>query len=174
MSDQDIGVINHHPECPHCKKQIHEAPFQGLAWIFAMLSLFLMLPSFFYPIVAVEQLGERREVSFVQGIVELIRDEKYPLAIFLAVFSGALPVLKNSLLVFLCSGIPHFFPRISRILYSFIEFAGAWGKLEIFVTAIVLVVTGYSHQIMLIEVQPAFFLFVSMILSSLTASWIYN
>jgi paraquat-inducible protein A len=175
MSEQSSDPpIDSFDICPHCKKRIHEAPFRSLSWLFSIAALFLMIPGFFLPIISVEQLGVYREVSFVEGLIDLYRDEKYLLAGFLFSFSFLLPIWKNVSLVFLCSGIGHFFPQLARILYTLVEFFGAWGKLEIFVTAIVLVVTSYSSNFVEISINPAFMLFVSMILFSMTASWLYE
>jgi uncharacterized paraquat-inducible protein A len=160
--------------CSHCAKKINEVSLVGLSWFFAILAILLMYPSFCYPILSLEKLNDRKEATLLEGIIEMYRDDKIILAGFILVCSIIFPIVKNCSIAFLGTGSSLITPKLQRYLCAFVDFTGPWGKLEVVITAILLVFVNFGSETIKIGIEPALLPFSAMVVSSMAASWLYK
>lgn len=110
-------------------------------------------------------------VSVVSGIVSLFREGEYFLFAILTVFTLVFPCVKLALLGVIWAERDHNLARVRR-LHAWVEHAGRWSMLDVFVVAI-LVVALKSADVAQLHIGAGLYLFtVSVIVTQLASGWI--
>lgn len=110
-------------------------------------------------------------ISVVSGIVTLFREGEYFLFAVLALFTLVFPVVKLGLLAVIWMEREHHLSRV-RQLHHWIEHAGRWSMLDVFVVAI-LIVAMKSAAVAEIHIGAGLYLFTfSVIATQLASIWL--
>ncbi len=112
-------------------------------------------------------------ISVVSGIVTLFREGEYFLFAVLSLFTLVFPVVKLGLLAIIWLEREHDLARVRR-LHHWIEHAGRWSMLDVFVVAI-LVVAMKSAAVAEIHIGSGLYLFTfSVIATQLASIWLHR
>lgn len=110
-------------------------------------------------------------VSVVGGIATLFREGEYFLFAVLTLFTLVFPSIKLGLLGVIWLERDHNLARVRR-LHGFVEHVGRWSMLDVFVVAILIVMTK-SAAIAQIHLGIGLYLFtVSVIATQLASAWL--
>ena len=140
-------------------------PDRWLGWG-AILAAILLVAGWVLPIMTLERLlFLSREISILQGVVELWSEGEAFLAIVIGGFSILLPAVKLALAIYLWFHAEAGSARLQRAL-SLLEAAGRWSMLDVFVIAL-LVVAIRTSLIDDVTVHPGVYVFTAAIVLSL-------
>ena len=137
---------------------------RGLGWL-TLFAALLLVAGWTLPLMTVERLlFLSREISILQGIGELWAEDKRFLALVIALFSVVLPTVKLGLALTLW-----YRAEAGAALHrhlSWIELAGRWSMLDVFVVALTVVAIEIS-LIDEVTVHPGIYVFTAAIVLSL-------
>ena len=140
-------------------------PDRWLGWL-TLLAGFLLIAGWTMPLMTVERLlFLSREISILQGVAELWAEDKRFLATVIALFSVVLPTVKLGLALTLWYRAEAGNATLHRHL-SWIELAGRWSMLDVFVVALTVVAIEIS-LIDEVTVHPGIYVFTAAIVLSL-------
>lgn len=140
-------------------------PDRALGWA-AGLAAALLVAGWLLPIMTVERLlFLSREISILQGVGELWTEGEWFLAIVIGLFSVVLPTVKLALALYLWRRAEAGSARLRRALF-WLEAAGRWSMLDVFVVALVIVGVR-SSLIDDVTVHPGIYVFTAAIALSL-------
>lgn len=145
--------------CPSCGllQEIVDVPFgagakcarcRTLLWVnhrnsvhrtaaLALAGLIFYLPANVYPVLRLEFMGRVREATIWEGVVALMNEGSWFVALVVFVASIVFPLLKLMGLFFLVMTARWEGWRLERLrLYRFLEFIGPWAMLDVFLLAL--------------------------------------
>lgn len=134
------------------------------------VALLLFLTGIFFPFFNVTKLWVFHDaVSVVSGIITLFRTGEYFLFAVLALFTLVFPLVKLGLLTVIWLERDHNLAKVHR-LHHWVENAGRWSMLDVFVVAILIVVTK-SAALADIRIGVGLYLFTFSVIFTQFASW---
>lgn len=136
------------------------------------LALLLFLTGIFFPFFHVTKFWIFHDgISVVGGIITLFHEGEYFLFAVLALFTLAFPCVKLALLAVIWAERDHDLARVRR-LHGWVENAGRWSMLDVFVVAILIVVMK-SATVARIQIGPGLYLFTFSVIATQAASaWV--
>ncbi|OUD15272.1 paraquat-inducible protein A [Thioflexithrix psekupsensis] len=136
-------------------------------------ALLFYLPAILLPIMSVEQLGHRHENSLWTGVLSLLENGNWFIAIVIFIFSMVLPLLKLSTLFMLSLNSFMMQHHHKASMYHIVELLGRWGMLDVMLVAI-LVAFIKMGDLVTIHIGVGLIAFSMMVLLSLIASMLFN
>ena len=142
--------------CPRCGARIHQRIPNSLAetWSYLIAAIVLYFPANFYPIMSVVWLGQGEPATILEGVVQLIEEGMWPLALIVFVASIFIPLLKMVVLAFLLISVQRRsrWRMVDRTrLYRMTEFVGRWSMVDIFVIGILAALVQFGS---LASIEP--------------------
>jgi paraquat-inducible protein A len=128
--------------CPRCTTPLHGARKHdsiSRTWALIFAALILIVPANLYPVMTVIQFGQGEPNTIVSGVLHLIDEGMWGLALIVFVASVVLPVLKLLLLSYLLLSVQSrstWRPRDRTRLYRITEVVGAWSMVDIYLIGI--------------------------------------
>ena len=128
--------------CPRCGSLVHDRKSNSIAHTWALLisAALLFIPANVYPAMTVIQLGEGTiESTILGGVVHLIEDGAFGLAMIIFFASIVVPVLKLLVLSMLLCSV-HFGTawrtKDRTVMFRVTEMVGAWSMVDVYVVAV--------------------------------------
>jgi paraquat-inducible protein A len=137
-----ISLDEHgHGDCPRCRSPLHSRKTNSLTrtWVFIFTASLLYIPANLYPVMTVIQFGRGDPNTILSGVIHLIEEGMWGLAMIIFFASIVVPVLKLIVLSFLLITIKKKSSWRSRdrtVLFRVTEAVGAWSMVDIYVVAI--------------------------------------
>ncbi|MGV6818705.1 MAG: paraquat-inducible protein A [Thiotrichales bacterium] len=130
-----------HCQCPRCGSPVTSRLPNSLnrTWALLIAALILYIPANTFPVMTVVWLGQGEPSTILQGVIHLIYEGMWPLALIVFVASIFVPVLKLIVLSWLLISIhlKSSWRSVDRTrLYRLTEFVGRWSMVDIFVIAV--------------------------------------
>jgi paraquat-inducible protein A len=127
--------------CPRCGRRLRQRKRQSIlrAWALLFAATVLYLPANLFPIITVIRFGQGEPSTILQGVVELIQAQMWPLAALVFLASITVPLLKlvglTTMLLTTHSG------SLTRLrdrtrLYRLIESVGRWSMIDVFMLTV--------------------------------------
>ena len=108
-------------------------------WALLLTAVICYVPANLYPIMTVTRLGRGQPDTIVSGIVHLVHDGQWPIALLVFFASIVVPVAKIAALVLLLISVQGRWRwRVAERarLYRFIDVIGRWSMIDIFMISI--------------------------------------
>ena len=138
----DLLVARKETRCPRCASAMHgvRRP-NSIARTWALLSAatLLLVPANLYPVMTVIRFGQGEPNTILSGVVHLIEDGAWPLALLVFFASFVVPITKILVLGLLLVTVQNgssWRVRDRTLLYGLTEAVGAWSMVDIFLVAI--------------------------------------
>jgi paraquat-inducible protein A len=146
-----------HCACPRCGSAVHGTRLpDSLSRTAALLSAatLLLVPANLYPVMTVIRFGQGEPSTILAGVVHLIQDGAWPLALLVFFASFVVPITKIAALLLLLVTVQrgsNWRPRDRTLLYRVTEAVGAWSMIDIFLVGILVALVRMDA---LATVQP--------------------
>ena len=124
------------------------------------------------PLLSMQNMGGRTEVSFFTGLQKLMENKDYILVIVIALFSGVLPVLKSLAMVVLTSS-SFLSGKHSRLVYRFVELTSRFSMADVYISAASIMLFKASPMFRF-TAQPGIVIFTSMVICNLLAAMCFD
>lgn len=131
-----------HWACPRCGSSVHGMRLpESISRTWAMLgaAILLLVPANVYPVMTVIRFGQGEPSTILSGVVHLIEDGAWPLALLVFFASFVVPITKIAALVLLLVSVQRrssWRVRDRTLIYRVTEVVGAWSMVDIFLVGI--------------------------------------
>ena len=128
--------------CPRCGSTVHGMRLsESISRTWAMLgaATLLLVPANVYPVMTVIRFGQGEPNTILSGVMHLIEDGAWPLALLVFFASFVVPITKIAALVLLLVTVQRgsaWRVRDRTLLYRVTEVVGAWSMIDIFLVGI--------------------------------------
>ncbi len=160
--------------CTRCGAAVSARTSNSLtrSWALLLSSIFLYIPANVLPIITINNFGQGETDTILSGILHLLGDEMYLIAVVVFVASILVPLLKMiGIAVLLCSVQLHW--RLSfaqrMLMFRIIEYIGRWSMLDIFVVTILVTLVDFGH-VASIQAGPATTAFSAVVVLTMLAA----
>lgn len=129
-------------DCPRCGSAIHGVRKHDSltrTWAMLLAAALLLVPANLYPVMTVIRFGQGEPSTILAGVIHLIEDGAWPLAVLVFFASFIVPVTKIVALAFLLVSAQvgsNWRLRDRTLLYRVTEAIGAWSMIDIFLVGI--------------------------------------
>ena len=137
LSNED----ENHSHCIRCTTPLHYRKPNSIenTWALLFAATVLLIPANLYPILTVIRFGQGAPSTILSGVLHLIEDGMWGLAMIIFVASIVVPVTKLLVLSFLLLTIQYksnWRPGDRTLLYRVTEVIGAWSMVDIFLVGL--------------------------------------
>ncbi|MFB3100044.1 MAG: paraquat-inducible protein A [Gammaproteobacteria bacterium] len=137
LSNED----ENHSHCLRCTTPLHYRKPNSIenTWALLFAATVLLIPANLYPILTVIQFGQGAPDTILSGILHLIEDGLWGLAMIVFIASIVIPVTKLIALSFLLLTVQfksNWRSRDRTLLYRVTEIIGAWSMVDIFLVGL--------------------------------------
>lgn len=127
--------------CPRCRAPLHARKRYSLSrtWAFMIAAALLYIPANVLPIMSTVSLGDERTDTILSGVIYLMLNGMWPLALVVFVASIFVPLLKLVILTILLVSVQikaTWRPKDRTRLYRITETVGRWSMVDIYVVTI--------------------------------------
>lgn len=135
--------------CPCCYSSLHSRIPNSLSrtWALLLAALILYIPANTLPIMTVTYWGEGQPDTILSGVMHLLAEGMWPLALLIFLASIFIPILKLLTLFGLLISI-HFRanwrPKDRTVMYRITEFVGRWSMVDVFVIALLVALVQFG------------------------------
>ena len=123
-------------------------------WALLVAAAIMLIPANIYPVMTYRQLGQGEPDTILSGIIKLMGNGMYGLAIIVLFASIIVPVLKLTALGYLLISVTSkspWRPRDRTLLFRVTESVGAWSMVDVFLVGLL---TGLVSLGILATVTP--------------------
>ncbi|MDO6460097.1 paraquat-inducible protein A [Granulosicoccaceae sp. 1_MG-2023] len=136
--------------CPTCGSRIHSRIPNSIQKTTALLiaSLLLYIPANTLPVMSMMYLGAPEADTIMSGVLDLLEEGFWPLALIVFVASIVVPLTKLltlSLLVVSVALKSHWRPLDRTRIYRLTELVGRWSMVDIYVIAILVALVQFGN-----------------------------
>jgi len=158
--------------CDRCGELQHwHEPKSAMATLaYSLTALIFFIPSNLYPFMTVELYGNRNSSTVWGGILSLVEDGSWPIALIVFLASLVIPALKLIILFYLgltANNQSH--PKFKTRLYHIIESIGRWSMLDIFLLAVLVAIVKLGRWTT-VEPEPGSYMFAMVVIFTMLAS----
>jgi paraquat-inducible protein A len=127
--------------CPRCGSRLQRRkPFSlTRTWAFLGAAIALYIPANIFPVMTVIRFGRGEPNTLLSGVIELLQDQMYPLALLVFLASITVPLLKLvalvTMLIMTGEGSARRLRSRTR-LYRFVDTIGRWSMIDVFMLTI--------------------------------------
>tara|TARA_Y100001934_G_scaffold120581_1_gene147374 strand:- start:2015 stop:3316 length:1302 start_codon:yes stop_codon:yes gene_type:complete len=131
-----------HTRCHRCGSTLHSHRKHNSltrTWALVISAAILVIPANVYPVMTVIQFGQGQPSTIMSGVLLLIAQGMWGLAMIVFVASVVVPLMKLALLVYLLVSVQRrsaWRPADRTRLYRVTEVVGAWSMVDIFLVSI--------------------------------------
>lgn len=127
--------------CPRCTAPLHHRKHNSLVltWALLVTAAILIIPANVYPVMTVIQFGQGAPDTILSGVLHLIEEGMWGLAMIVFIASIVIPLMKLIILAWLLISVQkksRWRPRDRTLLYRVTEAVGAWSMVDIFLVGI--------------------------------------
>ncbi|RAU34916.1 membrane integrity-associated transporter subunit PqiA [Pantoea sp. RIT413] len=162
------------PRCDRCGVAAAPRRRHSLQWTLALLltSVMLYIPSNIMPIMVTETLGSQYPSTIMGGVILLMSDGSWPVALVIFIASIMVPSLKMVAIGWLCwhaSGRGQRDGEKMHLIYEVVEFVGRWSMIDVFVIAVLSALVRMG-QLMNVYPAPGALLFALVVILTMFAA----
>ena len=147
----ELLVTDAHPgaACPRCRAALHDRkPFAFRATAALVAAGFLLyIPANALPVLTLVSFGHEQSNTIITGVLELIRNRLWPLALIVFLASIVVPLLKlcglTWMLLATFQGSRRTLVARTR-LYRLIDTVGSWSNIDVFVAAVLVALLQFG------------------------------
>lgn len=164
--------LGHVAKCSRCGSKDHSWTHRSslVCTVFSLTAMVLYLPANIFPFMTIELYGRRNSTTIWDGIVQLMDQRSYAIALIVFLASILIPVLKLMILFYLSltagNGMR---PKFKMGLYHFVEAIGRWSMLDIFLLAVMVAAIKFG-KFTTVEPEPGAALFLMVVIFTMIAS----
>lgn len=147
----ELLVIGAHggDACPRCAAALHHRKPYAFAVTAALVAagFLLYIPANVLPVLTLVSLGHRQSNTIITGVLELIRNRLWPLALIVFLASIVVPLLKLCGLTWMLLTTLQRSPRqlVGRTrFYRLIETVGSWSNVDVFVASVLVALLQFG------------------------------
>ncbi|WP_239923680.1 paraquat-inducible protein A [Agaribacterium haliotis] len=160
--------------CPRCGSEVHERIPHSLEKTTALTlaAAILYIPANILPIMTYTSLGEVSTDTIFSGVVSLIANDLWGIAIIVFVASIVVPILKLVILTYLIVAVKwriRVGARHRAWLYRLTEFIGRWSMVDVFVVTIFVALVQFGF-IYTVEAEGAIIAFGAVVVITMVAA----
>jgi len=124
--------------CARCGLVIHSRKPNAIekTWAYTLTAMILLVPANVYPVMTVIYLDKGEPNTIMSGVIALIDEGMYPIAILVFIASIAVPLFCIITLLFVVHFKWRLSPRQCTLMYRMVEYIGRWSMLDLFITSI--------------------------------------
>ncbi len=132
----------HRWDCPRCGSAVHGMRLPesvSRTWALLAAAMLLLVPANIYPVMTVIRFGQGEPSTILSGVVHLVEDGAWPLALLVFFASFVVPITKIGSLALLLVTVQRgsaWRVRDRTLLYRVTEAVGAWSMIDIFLVGI--------------------------------------
>jgi len=129
-------------ECPRCGSAVHGMRLPesiSRTWALLAAATLLLVPANIYPVMTVTRFGQGEPSTILSGVVHLVEDGAWPLALLVFFASFVVPITKIGSLALLLLTTQRgtaWRVRDRTLLYRATEAVGAWSMIDVFLVGI--------------------------------------
>lgn len=163
------GEVTICPNCGHKDRRFTNRSAR-LSLVFALTALIFYIPANIFPFMTIELYGKTNSSTIWTGLVSLIDQRSYAIAIVVFLASLLIPILKLMILFYLsAAGLNGDRSRFKMNLYHFVEAIGRWSMLDIFLLAILVAMVKLGH-LTTVHPGPGSAMFLLVVIFTMLAS----
>jgi len=160
--------------CPRCGEPLHARKVDSLArtWALVLAAAILYIPANVLPVMRTVSMGSEQSDTILSGVIYLMVNDMWPLAIVIFVASIFVPMMKLVVLVYLLLSVQLKSIRFARdrtFLYRIIETVGRWSMVDVYVVTI-LVALVKMGSMATVEVQAGMVAFAAVVVLTMLAT----
>jgi paraquat-inducible protein A len=127
--------------CPRCGSRLQRRKSFSItrSWAFLGAAIALYVPANIFPVMTVIRFGRGEPNTLLSGVIELLQDDMYPLALLVFLASITVPLLKLvalvTMLIMTGEGSARWLRGRTR-LFRFVDFIGRWSMIDVFMLTI--------------------------------------
>jgi paraquat-inducible protein A len=150
ICDLIVAERDGHQHCPRCGGTLHWRKPQSLQRTVALVfaGYFLYIPANTLTVLTTVQLGREEHNTIMSGVLELIQNDLWPLAVIVFLASIVLPLVKLSGLTWMLLATRYEWAGgiVTRTrLYRLIDAIGRWSNIDIFSVATLVAVLQFGN-----------------------------
>jgi paraquat-inducible protein A len=149
ICDLIVGEAAAGQHCPRCRATLHPRKARSVqrTLAFVLAGFLLYIPANTLPVLTTVQFGREEHNTILSGVLELIRNDLWPLAIIVFTASIVLPLIKLFGLTWMLTatriGSRRFLVARTR-LYRSIDAIGRWSNIDIFSVAVLVAILQFG------------------------------
>lgn len=160
--------------CPRCLAHLHDRKRNSLIRTSALLAAAVLcyVPANLLPIMTVVNLGAQQSDTILSGVIFLLAEGMWPLALIVFVASICIPILKIGVLALLLASVAgrwHWRPVDRTRLYRLVDFIGRWSMVDVFVVAVLVALVRLGN-IASVQAEPGVVFFGAVVVLTMFAS----
>jgi paraquat-inducible protein A len=164
--------------CPRCDARLHPRTPRSLSrsWAFLAAAIVLYVPANLLPIMHLTTFGQTQSDTILSGVVYLLLNDMWPLALIVFIASILVPVLKIVILAYLLISVQMrsvWRPLDRARLYRFTEFVGRWSMVDVFVVT-VLVALIHLGQLASVTAGAGAIYFAAVVILTMLAAMTFD
>ena len=127
--------------CPRCGEPLHPRKVDSLrrTWALVLAAAILYIPANVLPVMQTVSMGSEQNDTILSGVIYLMVNGMWPLALVIFVASIFVPMMKLVVLVYLLLSVQLKSTRYAKdrtMLYRMIETVGRWSMVDIYVVTL--------------------------------------
>lgn len=163
-----------HCFCPRCGEPLHLRKVNSLArtWALVLAAAILYIPANVLPVMLTISMGSEQSDTILSGVVYLLVNDMWPLALVIFTASIFVPLMKLIVLIYLLLSVQFNAVRNTRdrtFLYRMIESVGRWSMVDIYVVTI-LVALVKMGSMATVEAQAGAVAFAAVVVLTMLAT----
>ena len=168
------SIIEREGHCPRCNTRMHTRIPDSLQKTTALIvaAIILYIPANIYPIMRYEELATVYNDTIWSGVLELISNDLWLIAMVVLVASLVVPIVKLLILIYLTWSVHKKHQRYARqrmMLFRVTEFVGRWSMVDVYVVTL-LTASVQLGFVGVVEPGPALLPFAAVVILTMLAA----
>ncbi len=160
--------------CPRCGATVHRRKPDSImrTWAYLIAAAICYVPANLYPIMTATSLGSAQSDTILSGVIYLLFNEMWPLAVVVFVASVVVPLVKLVALSGLALSVQlrsQWHPKERAQIYRIVEVVGRWSMVDVFVVTILVALVHLGARATVEAEIGAFFFGAVVVLTVLAA-----
>jgi paraquat-inducible protein A len=178
MPRSAAGMVSGRRFCPRCGETLHRRKPASLqrTWALVIAAIACYLPANLLPIMTATSLGKSQSDTILSGVIFLIDQGMWPLALVVFVASVLVPLLKLTILIYLLITVQ---TRSTRRpgdrtrLYRLTEAVGRWSMVDIYVVTILVALVRLGN-LATIQAEAGAIFFAAVVVITMFAAMTFD
>jgi paraquat-inducible protein A len=178
ICDLIVGEHAADRHCPRCGARLHRRKPGSIQRTFAyvLAGYLLYIPANTLPVLTTVQLGHEEHNTIMSGVLELIRNDLWPLAVIVFTASIVLPLVKLFGLTWMLLGTRYGWSLglVTRTrLYRTIDAVGRWSNIDIFSVAVLVAILQFG-TLTSVHAGPGLVAFAAVVIITMLATMVFD
>jgi paraquat-inducible protein A len=178
MPRSAAGMVSGRRFCPRCGEALHRRKPTSLqrTWALVIAAIACYLPANLLPIMTVTSLGKSQSDTILSGVIFLIDQGMWPLALVVFVASVLVPLLKLTILIYLLITVQMRStrrPGDRTRLYRLTEAVGRWSMVDIYVVTILVALVRLGN-LATIQAEAGAIFFAAVVVITMFAAMTFD